>query len=130
MAMNLTGDGCYTLIPDSSDNITSVIDALKSIRDAFGQSEGAGWSANTWLQNQLGPVGAVVVQILVAAFVALCLMFCFCTVLLTFAKAMILRWVGVIMPGENTQMPLLTMADSDGDDEGEPDEVMMERYPF
>uniref|UniRef100_A0A8C9YFS4 Uncharacterized protein n=1 Tax=Sander lucioperca TaxID=283035 RepID=A0A8C9YFS4_SANLU len=33
VALNLTGDDCYTLIPDSTDNITSVIDALKSIRD-------------------------------------------------------------------------------------------------
>uniref|UniRef100_A0A8C9Z6R7 Uncharacterized protein n=1 Tax=Sander lucioperca TaxID=283035 RepID=A0A8C9Z6R7_SANLU len=33
VALNLTGDDCYTLIPDNTDNITSVIDALKSIRD-------------------------------------------------------------------------------------------------
>uniref|UniRef100_A0A8P4G365 Uncharacterized protein n=1 Tax=Dicentrarchus labrax TaxID=13489 RepID=A0A8P4G365_DICLA len=33
VALNLTGDACYTLIPDSSDNITSVIDALRNIRD-------------------------------------------------------------------------------------------------
>uniref|UniRef100_A0A8C9YI37 Uncharacterized protein n=1 Tax=Sander lucioperca TaxID=283035 RepID=A0A8C9YI37_SANLU len=33
VALNLTGDDCYTLIPDSTDNITSVIDALKSIRE-------------------------------------------------------------------------------------------------
>lgn len=47
MALNLTGKACYTLIPDSSDNMTSVIDALRHIRDAFGASEGAGWSANS-----------------------------------------------------------------------------------
>uniref|UniRef100_A0A3Q0SX77 Integrase catalytic domain-containing protein n=1 Tax=Amphilophus citrinellus TaxID=61819 RepID=A0A3Q0SX77_AMPCI len=29
MTLNLTGDACYTLIPDSSDNITSVIDQDK-----------------------------------------------------------------------------------------------------
>lgn len=46
MALNLTRDACYTLIPDNSDNMTSVIDALRSIRDAFGASKGAGWSAN------------------------------------------------------------------------------------
>lgn len=130
VALNLTGDDCYTLIPDSSDNITSVIDALKSIRDAFGPSEGAGWSANAWLQDQLGPVGAVVVQILVAALVALCVMFCFCTLLLTFAKAMILRWVGVVMPGDSTQMPLLNVTNLDGDEEVTQDGVLMERYPF
>uniref|UniRef100_A0A671WDP8 Uncharacterized protein n=1 Tax=Sparus aurata TaxID=8175 RepID=A0A671WDP8_SPAAU len=29
MALNLTGDACYTLIPDNSDNMTSVLDALQ-----------------------------------------------------------------------------------------------------
>lgn len=43
-----SNDTWYILIPDTSDNMTSVIDALKSIRDAFGASEGAGRSANTW----------------------------------------------------------------------------------
>ena len=46
MALNLTGDACYTLIPDSSENLTSVVDALRHIRDAFGPSKSAGWSAN------------------------------------------------------------------------------------
>uniref|UniRef100_A0A3Q3FU30 Uncharacterized protein n=1 Tax=Labrus bergylta TaxID=56723 RepID=A0A3Q3FU30_9LABR len=40
IALNLTGDACYTLIPDAADNMTSVIDALKLIRDSFGPSEG------------------------------------------------------------------------------------------
>ncbi|KAL7373591.1 hypothetical protein ABVT39_010187 [Epinephelus coioides] len=40
VALNLTEDACYTLIPNSSDNVTGVIDALKNIRDAFGSSEG------------------------------------------------------------------------------------------
>lgn len=71
VALNLTNDACYTPIPDSSDNMTSVIDALKRIRDAFGPSEGAGWSANAWLQDKLGPVGAVLVQILVAVVLSL-----------------------------------------------------------
>ena len=39
----------------------------------------------------------------------------FCTLLLTFAKVMILRWVGVVMPGDQTQMPLLHGADMDVD---------------
>lgn len=42
VALNLTGGACYSLIPDSSDNITSVIDALRHIRNAFESSEGAG----------------------------------------------------------------------------------------
>lgn len=46
VALNLTGDACYTLIPDNADNVTNVIEALKKIRDAFGPSEGAGTSAN------------------------------------------------------------------------------------
>ena len=131
IALNLTGDACYTLIPDSSDNTTSVIDALKLIRDAFGPSEGAGWSANAWLQDKLGPVGAVLVQILVAVLLSLCVMFCFCTLLLTFAKAMILRWVGVVMPGDNAQMPLLLRGDP-GEDEEEVviEGEMVEKYPF
>ena len=114
MALNLTGDACYTLIPDSSDNMTSVIDALKlKKRDAFGPSEASGWSASAWLQEKLGPMGALLVQILGALVLSLCVMFCFCTLLLTFAKAMILRWVGVVMPENQAQMP------GKGDDETE-----------
>ena len=64
VALNLTNDACYTPIPDSSDNMTSVIDALKRIRDVFGPSEGAGWSANAWLQDKLGPVGAACIDLL------------------------------------------------------------------
>ncbi|CAK6980062.1 uncharacterized protein LOC118802460 [Scomber scombrus] len=131
VALNLTEEACYTLIPDNSDNMTSVIDALKSIRDAFGPSPGAGWSANAWLQGQLGPMGAALAQVLAAVVISLCMMFCFCTILLTFAKAMILRWVGVVMPGDQAQMPLLHRLDTSEDDEevvieGE----LMETYPF
>uniref|UniRef100_A0A3B1JQR6 Uncharacterized protein n=1 Tax=Astyanax mexicanus TaxID=7994 RepID=A0A3B1JQR6_ASTMX len=42
VALNLTGDACYTLIPDNTDNMTNVIEALKHIREAFGPSKGAG----------------------------------------------------------------------------------------
>ena len=128
VALNLTGDACYTLIPDSTENMTSVIEALRRIRDAFGPSKGAGWSANAWLQSKFGTVGAAVVHILMAAFLSLCLMFCFCTLLLTFAKAMILRWVGVVMPGENAQLSVLHRGTT------EDEEVVMgpklEVYPF
>ncbi|KAM3619516.1 uncharacterized protein V6R79_009566 [Siganus canaliculatus] len=82
MALNLTGDACYTLIPDNSDNITNVIDALKQIRDAFGASEGAGQSANSWLHDKLGPLGAVIIQILVAVVLSLSLMFCCSTIII------------------------------------------------
>ncbi len=58
VALNLTGDACYTF-PDNSDNMSSVIDALKHIRDAFVSSEGAGWSANTWLNKKVGPMGTL-----------------------------------------------------------------------
>ncbi|XP_047435874.1 uncharacterized protein LOC125005021 [Mugil cephalus] len=131
VALNLTGDACYTLIPDNSDNMTSVIDALRNIRDAFGPSKGAGWSANAWLQEKFGPMGAILAQISIAVVLSLCLMFCFCTLVLTFAKAMILKWVGVVMPGNQAQMPLLNK-----NDEGEYDEEisveghLMEMYPF
>ncbi|XP_030580076.1 uncharacterized protein LOC115776499 [Archocentrus centrarchus] len=129
MTLNLTGEACYTLIPDSSDNITSVIDALRHIRDAFGPSEGAGWSANAWLQDKLGPMGAILVQILIAVILSLCVMFCFCTVLLTFAKAMILRWVGIVMPSDRTQMPLIQTTDMDEEEDVVIGGVV-ERYPF
>jgi len=131
VALNLSGDACYTLVPDSSDNMTSVIEALKHIRDAFGPSEGAGWSANAWLQHKLGPMGAVLAQIMIAVLLSLCVMFCFCTLLLTFAKAMILRWVGVVMPGGQAQMPLLPMTDIGDEDKGLVMEgELMERYPY
>lgn len=103
--------------------MTSVIDALKHMRDAFGPSEGAGWSASAWLQNRLGPMGAVLVQILVGVLVSLCVMFCFYTPLLTFAKAMILRWVGVVMP-------LLHKNDLEEDEDVVMEGEILERYPF
>ena len=68
-------------------------------------------------------------QMLIAVILSLCVMFCFCTLVLTFA--MILRWVGVVMPGDQVQMPLLQ-----GDGTGENDEEivlegeLMETYPF
>ena len=131
VALNLTEEACYTLIPDNSDNMTSVIDALKNIRDAFGPSKGSGWSANAWLQGQLGTMGAAVAQVMIAVVISLCVMFCFCTIVLTFAKAMILRWVGVVMPGDQVQMPLLHTIDTGEDDEGVMIEgELMEAYPF
>ena len=131
MALNLTGDACYTLIPDNSDNMTSVLGALRHIRDAFGASAGSGWSANSWLQNKLGPMGAMLAQLLAVFILALCVMFCFCTLLLTFAKAMILRWVGVVMPGDQTQMPLLDRNDSEWEEEeGVIEGEMIDMYPI
>lgn len=130
MALNLTGDAGYTLVPDSTDNMTSVIDALKHIRDAFGPSEGAGWSANAWLQEKFGPLGAMLAQVIIAALISLCLMFCFCTLLLTCAKAMLLRWIGVVMPGNQVQMPLLRRTDSDDDEEVMLEGELVEKYPF
>lgn len=61
VTLNLTDEACVTLIPDNSDNITSVITALEKIRDAFGPSDSAGYSFNAWLQDKLGPWGAVLV---------------------------------------------------------------------
>ena len=52
-------------------------------------------------------MGAMLFQILAALVLSLCAMFCFCALLLTFAKALILRWIGVVMPENQTQMPLL-----------------------
>lgn len=42
VSLNLTDEAGYTLIPDGSDSMTSVVDALKVIRDTFGPSPGAG----------------------------------------------------------------------------------------
>uniref|UniRef100_A0A674NVC5 Ig-like domain-containing protein n=1 Tax=Takifugu rubripes TaxID=31033 RepID=A0A674NVC5_TAKRU len=129
VSLNLTGDACYTLIPDNGDNITSVIDALKKIRDAFGPSESAGISATAWLQDKFGPMGAMLVQFLSAVVVSLSVMFCFCTLSLTCAKAMILRWIGVVMPTDQVQMPLLSdKALVDSDEEDISDE-MVDKYP-
>uniref|UniRef100_A0A3B1K9V9 Uncharacterized protein n=1 Tax=Astyanax mexicanus TaxID=7994 RepID=A0A3B1K9V9_ASTMX len=132
VALNLTGDACYTLIPDSTDNVTNAIEALKNIRDAFGPSQGAGWSVNAWLLEKFGPMGALLVQLLGAALLSVCVMFCFCTLLLTCAKAMILRWIGVVMPGDRVQMPLLNRTDSDDDSQEESvvDGDMVEKYAF
>uniref|UniRef100_A0A3B1KKB5 Uncharacterized protein n=1 Tax=Astyanax mexicanus TaxID=7994 RepID=A0A3B1KKB5_ASTMX len=79
VALNLTGDACYTLIPDSTDNVTNVIEALKNIRDAFGPSQGAGWSVNAWLLEKFGTMGALLVQLLGAALLSvLCFAFVLC----------------------------------------------------
>lgn len=130
VALNLTGDACYTLIPDNSDNMTNVIEALRNIRDAFGASKNAGWSANAWLQNKFGPMGAMLAQISIAVVISLCVMFCFCTLVLTFAKAMILRWVGVVMPGDHVQMSLLKGEYTENGKDEVKDVELMETYPF
>lgn len=70
-----------------------------------------------WLQDKLGPVGAILVQILGDLVVALCVMISFGTLQLTLAKAMMLRWVSVVMPSEQTQLPLLAKSVTDGSDE-------------
>lgn len=129
VALNLTGDACYTVIPDTADNMTSVINVLKTIRDAFGPSEGAGTSATAWLQDKFGPVGAMLLQVFNTVIVSLGMMFCFCTLLLTCAKAMILRWNGVVMPGGHVQMPLLEAeAVADSDEEDESGAAMFDKY--
>lgn len=75
-------------------------------------------------------MGAVLAQISVAV-LSLCLMFCFCTLVLTFVKAVILRWVGVVMPGNQVQMPLLNRSDIGEDNEEVGIEgKLMEMYPF
>lgn len=46
-----------------------------------------------------------------------CVLCSVCTLLLTFAKAMILRWVRVDMPSERVQMRLLHVSDTDNDED-------------
>ena len=81
-------------------------------------------------------MGAILIQIVVAIISSLCVMFCFCTLLLTFAKAMILRWIKMVMPEGQTQMPLLGKDDLDDDNEDNDNEEMevegslLEVYPF
>ena len=48
--------------------------------------------------------------------------------LLTVAKAMILRWAGVFLPGGQTQMPLIIRDDLDDDNE-EIEDGLFEVYP-
>ena len=74
-------------------------------------------------------MGAILIQVVVSIVLSLFVMFCFCTVLLTFARAMILRWVGVLMPGGQTQRPLLIRDDLDDDNE-EIEGDLFEVYPF
>ncbi|XP_013885350.1 uncharacterized protein LOC106533545 [Austrofundulus limnaeus] len=130
VALNLTEDACYTLIPDSSDNLTSVIDALKVLRDAFGASEDSGWSAMAWLEGRFGSFGAMIVQGVVAVALALLVMVCCCTVMLTCAKALILKWVGVVVLGGQVQMPLLRGDVSDEEEEFEVHQEILEMYPY
>ena len=129
VSLNLTGDACYTLIPDNADNMTNVIDALRKIRDAFGPSQSAGTSATAWLQDKFGPVGALLFQVFSAVVVSLSVMLCMCTLSLTCAKAMILRWVGVVMPGDKAQLPLLSDKASLDSDEEEDSEKFTDKYP-
>lgn len=110
--------------------MTNVIEALRRMRDAFGPSQSAGKSATAWLQDKLVTVGAVLVQVLGALVIALCVMFCFSTLLFTFAKAMILRWVGVVKPGERTQLPLPARSATDDFVENEVVTNVVDRYPL
>lgn len=82
--LKLTGEGCVTIIPDNSDNITSVITALEQIRDAFGPSDSAGYSFNEWLTGQFGPWGAMILHIFIPVLIVLGITLCFCTCVLTY----------------------------------------------
>ena len=62
---------------------------------------------------------------MVSIVLSLCTMF----LLLTVAKAMILRWAGVFLPGGRTQMPLIIRVDLDDDNEGIED-GLFEVYPL
>ena len=62
---------------------------------------------------------------MVSIVLSLCMMF----LLLTVAKAMILRWAGVFLPGGQMQMPLIIRDDLDDDNE-EIEDGLFEVYPF
>jgi len=79
--------------------------------------------------REIGTYGGRLVQIL-GALVLSCVMFCFCTLLLTFAKAMILRWVGVVMPENQAQMPLLERGMSDETEEWRAEGDIVDMYSF
>ncbi|XP_026227810.1 uncharacterized protein LOC113170109 [Anabas testudineus] len=104
LTLNLTGEACVTLIPDNSDNVTTVITALEKIRDAFGPSESAGFSFNKWLIDNFGPWGAGIVQLLIPVVVVFGLMICFCTCSLTCMRALIYKWIGGILGQEQTSL--------------------------
>lgn len=59
-SLELERDACYTLIPDSADNMTNVTEALRCIRD--GLSRGAGKSVIAWLHYKLGSVGPLLLH--------------------------------------------------------------------
>ena len=97
--LNFTKDACVTLIPDNSDNLTSVIDSLEKIRDAFNPSDSAGFSFNRWLVDKLGPWGAMLVQLLIPVLLTFGIILCFCSCTLTCMKALMYRWVGDTVTG-------------------------------
>lgn len=55
----------------------------------------------------------MLLQVFSAVIVSLGILFCVCTLSLTCAKAMILRWIGVVMPGDGVQMALLEAVDNE-----------------
>ena len=61
--------------------------------------------------------------------VSIVLFLCTMFLLLTVAKAMILRWAGVFLPGGQTQMPLIVRDDLDDDNE-EIEDGLFEVYPL
>lgn len=71
----------------------------------------------------------MLLQVCNAVIVSLAVMFCFCTLFLACAKAMILCWIGVVIPGEQVQMPLLRdEAVADSDEEDESGAAMFDKY--
>ena len=97
--LNLTKDACVTVIPDNSDNLTSVIDSLEKIRDAFNPSDSTGFAFNRWLVDKLGPWGAMLVQLLIPVLLTFGIRLCFCSCTLTCMKALMYRWIGDTVTG-------------------------------
>uniref|UniRef100_A0A671TM20 Uncharacterized protein n=1 Tax=Sparus aurata TaxID=8175 RepID=A0A671TM20_SPAAU len=115
MTLNLTGEACVTLIPDNSENITSVFTALEKIHDAFGPSESAGFSFNKWLNNHLGPWGALIIHVLIPVLIVFGIGLCFCTCAVTCMRALIYRWISGVVGGEKTLYVKIPIHDTEQD---------------
>ncbi|KAJ8349435.1 hypothetical protein SKAU_G00245650 [Synaphobranchus kaupii] len=97
ITLNLTEGACSTLVPDITDNLTSIIHALGNIKDAFGPSASAGSSTAGWLGSYMGPWWAGLTQTLMPVGIAVGIAICGCIVILPCIKVMMSKWLGAMM---------------------------------
>ena len=109
--LKFTGNACFTLIADHFENITSVIHTLEAMHDVFGPADSAGYSFNKWLNDKLGPWGAILIPWLIPVLIKFGIVLCFCTCTLRGVKAVKYRWIGDTVTGQIAQYPQLHLND-------------------